>query len=40
VIFFRNEPFVVVITGSQQFSFQWCELPAFQVELKTGALTY
>ena len=32
----EDEPFEVVISGSGQSTFQWCELPTFDFEVTTG----
>ena len=39
-VVFTNEPFGVVITGANQFTFWWCEVPPFQFEVASGQLSY
>lgn len=37
---FPNEPFEIVISSPEQFSLQWCALPSFDFEMRTGSLDY
>ena len=37
---FPNEPFEIVISAPKEFSLQWCALPSFDVEMRTGSFEY
>jgi hypothetical protein len=37
---FPNEPFEIVISSPNQFTLQWCALPVFDLEMRTGSFAY
>ena len=39
-IVFTNEPFEVTVSGPDQFTFWWCEVPVLQFDVLTGQLNY
>ena len=37
---FPDEPFEIVISAPNQFTLQWCALPSFDLEMRTGSFEY